>query len=615
MLLRNIRLGVVLACFSFCGLSFGASKLITLAEDPAWLSLLHYEPRWFGKKLRSVITEDGFFLADDGNVSALNELHATVQAFIDDGPEGQMRCRFPARFSWLKIRVEKLSSIKTVSCSEFEEWLGNIDIDSVSMVFAAGHMKSPASYFGHNFLKFNSSTEGNFLLDHTVNYGAEVPPEHGAVPYLYNGIFGGYEATYETQQFFRHMALYGEEDLRDLWEYVLDLDGAEIDLLLRHTWELQNQKLSYYFFRENCAYHIARLLGLVSTESLVPKYMPWTMPYNVMSRLVEVERNDKPFIKDIIYHPSRRSRFQRGFASLSPLQKKQVVGVVNSDFPESSLQFELEADGVVEVIDTLFDYYELMLRLDDSNQLAKDAKQKLLLKRLSYPPSADSRNFTENLYAPHLAQKPGYANLSFSSNRAAGNEVEIGLRPAYFDFLSHDIGRSNNGNFTLLDTRLRVKEDQLRLYSLNLMDITNLVPATPGVGGDLSMSWRFRFGFDQTNNGCSDCIRPMLDWQIGRAWQSHKMTFFAMTGMRLQKEFERDNTLVLQTTLGATGHLGSRARVYATIGRHEDMGSAGLDRNPVSVQLRLGERRGWDVRLQYTRDITEEFKLTLGGYW
>lgn len=615
MLLRYIRLGVVLACFSFCGLSFGASKLITLAEDPAWLSLLHYEPRSFGKKLRSVITEDGFFLADDGNVSALNELHATVQAFIDDGPEGQMRCRFPARFSWLKIRVEKLSSIKTVSCSEFEEWLGDIDIDSVSMVFAAGHMKSPASYFGHNFLKFNSSIEGNFLLDHTVNYGAEVPPEHGAVPYLYNGIFGGYEATYETQQFFRHMALYGEEDLRDLWEYVLDFDGAEIDLLLRHTWELQNQKLSYYFFRENCAYHIARLLGLVSTESLVPKYMPWTMPYNVMSRLVEVERNDKPFIKDIIYHPSRRSRFQRGFASLSPLQKKQVVGVIKSDFPESSLQFELEADGVVEVIDTLFDYYELMLRLDDSNQLAKDAKQKLLLKRLSYPPSADSRNFTENLYAPHLAQKPGYANLSFSSNRAAGNEVEIGLRPAYFDFLSHDIGRSNNGNFTLLDTRLRVKEDQLRLYSLNLMDITNLVPATPGVGGDLSMSWRFRFGFDQTNNGCRDCIRPMLDWQIGGAWQSHKMTFFAMTGMRLQREFERDRPFVLQTTLGATGHLGSSARVYATIGRHEDVGSAGLDRNPISIQLRLGERRGWDVRLQYTRDITEEFKLTLGGYW
>lgn len=292
--------------------------------------------------------------------------------------------------------MSELKEIELVKCNDFEEWSGDAEVESVSIVFAAGHLKNPASYFGHNFLKFNSTASGNILLDQSINYGAEIPPGDGPLPYLYNGIFGGYQAAYETQQFARQLASYGEENLRDLWEYELDLTDEEVDFILLHAWELGNQKLSYYFFCENCAYHIARLLDLVTEELFVPRYMPWIMLYNVMSRLAEVNRSGEPLVKNINYHPSRRSRFLRGFNSLRAKQKEQVRDVIDSDFPDVPLQLDGQPrDHNSEVIDTLLDYYELVARVNSDDVVAKEAKRQLLLKRLSSPPSPDSRQITE----------------------------------------------------------------------------------------------------------------------------------------------------------------------------------------------------------------------------
>lgn len=611
----------------------GAANISQLAKDPVWLTLLHFEEKGSGGQASSIVSE-AFFVSERGPVSAEAELQATIDAFLNDVEPGNtdassaMQCRFPARLQWLRSKVLSLKNLEPVVCDDFEEWLGETEVESVSIVFAAGHMKSPASYFGHNFLKFNSGANGNFLLDQSVNYGADVPPEHGPLPYLYNGISGGYLATYETQQFVRHMASYGEEDLRDLWEYKLDLTGEEVKLLLLHAWELKNQQLSYYFFRENCAYHIARLLGLATAELFVPRYMPWTMPYNVMSRLAEVNRNGEPLVEDIIYHPSRRSRFRRGFFSMSSQQKEQVRSVIDSEFPDIPLPLDDEnriaagdynlnnGDSHIQIVDTLLDYYEMLIRVNEDDVAAKEAKRQLLLKRLSYPPSPDNREMTETLSPPHLASKPGYVGLGYFSNTGTGEALELGVRPAYFDYLSDNIGRSNIGNFALLDTRLRFTDERIRLHSLSIMDIANLVPSSTGITGDRATSWRFRAGLDQTNNACESCLRPMLDWQIGRTWGiKDNLSFFALTGLRLQSKFKRDTPLVLKTTLGVTGRLNNNVKMLATVSRHEDTGSDGLDRNPVNVQFRFHEHSSWDVRLHYLRDVAEEVGIAFGIYW
>jgi len=614
---------IVLALLSVSGVASASDQqaLKDLSTHRVWHALLHYESSWLSSRPKSAINSPTFFLSPQGATDPLAELKATIAAFDDPVTDEDLsaQCRFPARFLWLRQQLESVNTIEPLECANYVEWANPEGTRSISMIFATGHMKSPASYFGHNFLKFNSTrvTADGDLLDQTINFGADVPKNESTLKYFYKGIFGGYSAIFERQQFFRHMSKYGEEDLRDVWEYELDLSNEELDIILAHTWELQSAELTYYFFRENCAYQIAKLLALVSPAELVPKYMPWTMPYNVFDKLMEMEIRGKPVVGDIHYHPSRRSRFHQRYFALSKSERATFTKYVakqnsidETDFTNLSLTSKLS------VIDALLDYYEFRLRLDSDDVAAESQKKSLLLHRFSLPVSDSNKPDFDVPFAPHLAQKPGYLSFARLLNSATGSASEINIRPAYFDFLSLDIGRSSAGNFTVLDTTFLLDDDSVHLRKLDLLNITNLSPSTTGVGGDSGKSWHFRLGFDRPNNACNRCRELMLDAMVGKARQIRQsLTAFALAGARLQNPSENDNALALRFSVGVAGQLTHFVRLHTSIERHEDTGSRGIDRNRLSLQLRLGASSTWDVRVGYVKEVAEEFSLSAGYYW
>ncbi len=607
-----------------------ATNYAQLASNPVWLTLLHYESTRFPAGYKSAVTSADFFLADDGATSPLSELRATVQALsnpltaLDNSnnsaaANAHAQCRFPARHKWLATQIKPLSVIPQINCTDYLAWAELDAVKSLSMVFAAGHMKSPASYFGHNFLKFNrkSDSASNHLLDQTINFGAEVPDNESGITYFYHGVFGGYSALFERQQFFRHMNKYGEEDLRDVWEYELQLTPEQVELIVAHTWELQNRKFTYYFFRENCAYQIALLLKLTTPDRLVPKHMPWTMPYNVFDKLMLAGKDSGGLVREIKYHPSRRSRFHQRYFSLSSTQRGIAVELINGELSPDAPRFrQLDADLQLQVIDTLIDYYEFRQRIDTSDEKAKAEKNALLLKRFDYPPAAASSIEARIPYAPHESQKPGYLNIARVHSSKLGFSTRLKIRPAYFDFLSLDIGRSSAGSFTVLDTTVQVSNETAYLQKLDVFNITNLSASVTGLPGDSSLSWHFRFAFDQTNNACSKCRKPMLDLTVGRALKlGDRLTAFALAGGRVQKSYQRDNTFAVQLRAGLTGQLTDLLRLNASIERHEDTGANGLDRNRTRLELRLGQHKSWDIRASYIRDIAEQISLSAGYYW
>ncbi len=593
--------------------------LDTLASNSEWHALLHFEPPYAYGDPRSAINTSAFFLAPDGAINPVSELVATLDAFhapVDNGDD-HARCRFPARFLWLARHISSLKNLQIIDCESYQQWLGEKPVSSISMVFAAGHMKSPASYFGHNFLKFNTdaSHDGSRLLDETINYGADVPDNEGGLTYFYQGIFGGYSAVYERQAFFRHMAKYGEEDLRDVWEYELNFNSREIALLVAHTWELQQVELTYYFFRENCAYQIARLLALVTPARLVPQYMPWTMPYNVFAALMEVEIRGEPLVRDIYYHPSRRSRFHQRYFELTVDERKIFTRQVSDDLNVDQLKL-LPAASQLKLIDAMIDYFEFRLRLDSEDKLAGKAKDAVLLYRFSLPPETTVKKTFEKPFAPHLAQRPGYVGVSAVHNQSFGSGVELRFRPAYFDFLSLDIGRSASGEFTVLDTAVVFNDQDYAVRRFDLLNVTNLAPSVTGISGDSGASWRFRAGVSSTNNGCMNCQRAMLEWQRGKAIKlSPRLTGFLLAGGKVQKPAGRDNPVALKLRAGVAGAVVPGLRIHAMVERHEDTGRNGLDRNRVLFDFRFAERSHWDVRFSYKRDVAEEFSLTAGYYW
>ena len=134
-------------------------------------------------------------------------------------------------------------------CPAYRAYAVNGEIESVSLVYATGYLSNPASFYGHILLKFNTrgGVLANELLDQSVNYGAAVPRGENPVVYILKGLFGGYDATFSNQQFFRFNHAYAENELRDLWEYVLRLHPDEIDQLVAHSWELLGRNFDYYF--------------------------------------------------------------------------------------------------------------------------------------------------------------------------------------------------------------------------------------------------------------------------------------------------------------------------------------------------------------------------------
>src|SRR5690554_5231955 len=75
-------------------------KLAALSESKQWAHLLHYRVHSFSRRYISQNDSANFFLADNGKTSLLDELQASLQAFMRTGlaDNQSAQCQFPARY-------------------------------------------------------------------------------------------------------------------------------------------------------------------------------------------------------------------------------------------------------------------------------------------------------------------------------------------------------------------------------------------------------------------------------------------------------------------------------------------------------------------------------------
>lgn len=321
---------LILSCFALVPFTaFGASDVrslideadkLNLARHPTWLKLLHYENTLLGQS--SAIVSDSFFLATDGKTNPQAELVSTLESFILPDRSEHAICQFPARFLWLSTQLNFADGVvPSPNCVLFKEWSQDNEITSISVLFATGYLGNPASYFGHTLLKLNSTDKKKSeLLDLTTNYGAIVPDNEDPISYIFKGIFGAYKGGFSQIEFYFHEQNYGELELRDIWEYELNLPKGDVNFIVAHLWELLGKKYTYYFFKENCAFRVAEVLELADGLDLLPE-IPWTFPQTTVSKLAENKVNGEQVIAQIIYHPSRQTGLYQKYDSLNIQQK------------------------------------------------------------------------------------------------------------------------------------------------------------------------------------------------------------------------------------------------------------------------------------------------------
>ena len=265
-----------------------------LSQSAQWRAFLHYKPT-LGNGWRSQVDSPQFFMSSKGKVDPQAELNATLAALFSVNAKPPLRltafCRFVARRYWL---VEQLGSqadlLPDGDCPEFDRYVDYLQADSLTLIFPSAHPNSPSSALGHTLLRIDKKEQRaeSRLLNMSINFAAEVPEEVSGAAYAIKGLSGGFQGKFRMLPYHMKLREYGQIENRDTWEYPLRLSKAQVDLVLRHAYEMLISHFDYFFFSENCSYHLLSLLEVANPEhSLTDNFGLWTIPVDTIRLLEE----------------------------------------------------------------------------------------------------------------------------------------------------------------------------------------------------------------------------------------------------------------------------------------------------------------------------------------
>ena len=537
--------------------------------------------------------------------------------------DSHAKCRFPARLIWLREHFpEYREALSDIDCPALAAWVNIQEVESVSLVFANGYLGNPASYYGHIFLKFNNrrGKTSSHLIDQTVNYGAIDTSRDDPLSYIVKGVAGGYDGGFSPADFFFHDANYGENELRDLWEYRLALTPEEIRYITAHAWEVMHQRYVYYFFHDNCAFRVAELLEIVADVKANPLHRPWLVPQAVLQQVSRSIHRGRPLVAKRIFHPSRQSRLHARFAGLNAEQRSLVSGIV-----QQQLHFdgpEMQRLPLVEkfaVIDTVLDYHRFSKgrREQDGEENLSPAYVAALAARFALPPG-EAASAAQEPVPPDLANSPSWVQVGVSHRPNMGTNGSLRIRPAYYDALDVSGAQAKNGGLSMGELFLQADEHRLRVVRFDMLAIESMNPAVSGLPGDRGVGWRLKAGLDQDRLACTDCLlaRAQGDYTLGRYIDAaHQVVGVLNLGGALQARGERDGIGFARFGVSLI------ARPSPELGlRFSHEFRRGFEANASSYTVSAGEARlalskDYDLRVLWERDQTSRISVGLGRYW
>lgn len=506
-----------------------SDALKKISESEEWHRLVNYQHGIFG--YTSEADDKGFFLSPKGRTNPLEELKSLIfelssrKAVTND----HARCKFPAR-SLFVSKALNIPLAKEDVCTEFQKFKNSFDAESISLVFSAYYINNPSSTFGHTFLRVNkkrnpNSLQDTELLDLGVNYAAN-PWTDNPLIYSIGGLSGWFDGVFSTLPYYYKVRDYNDFESRDLWSYKLDLTPEELNQLIRHLWELGQTKFDYFFFTENCSYHIFTAIETAAPRLNLSKKLPyWVIP----SDTVQVISNEKELIKEVSYRPSIRNTFVTRFESLTHREQSeflkmrdQRMTVVDADFPEESK---------VKIIDTLIDWIEYKHPKAFRDQKSKEFtwKNELLMERVKAPPLANDIVVKEPESKPHdshgsqrIGFEPGYSETFDFYQR-------FHLRFALHDLIDPDYGYPENTQIEFFNIQLQTYEDfkKWELYDWTVISVKSLAPFERF---EKKPSWELLFGVKSyQDDQCQFCQAGYFHSGLGMSLDiAKKLTFYTL---------------------------------------------------------------------------------------
>jgi len=405
-----------------------------LSEERYWQQLLHF------KNGQSEIDSSNFFLASNGKIDAKAELEATLSALHNNE---DITCRFPARIKWLYETIPELSNkIDYKKCQSLEELLETYQASNAVLVFPTAHINSPASMFGHSFLRIDDKS-GLSLTANAINYAAETTETNGFL-FAYQGLFGGYNGKYSALPYYKKIKEYSDLERRDIWEYDLNLNQHELTRLLTHLYELKDTYADYFFLTENCSYNLLWLLEIARADTdLVSLFHFKAIPIDTIKAI-----NQAGFIEGTSFRPSKTKQIKNLVK-----QEENATGDLKKAY-KAELDIErLKLNRTKNKIDKNAYIKELLAKLSVRSKLPMLPEAKIAV------PSD-----------PLLSHKTAKITAGYNTKE----DLEFGVKFSFHDIYDLEKGFISGAYINFFNLQLyKSKGDKIKLKDLDLLSINS----------------------------------------------------------------------------------------------------------------------------------------------
>ena len=466
-----------------------------LYKDPYWLLLLHYKRGLTG--LRSLVDDPDFFLSPEGKRDPRREMEADIRAFFSEPSKDKMHpaIKFIARFSWLKEKLDIDHSLMAMDpMAKFEDYYRKIAPSRIIIVFPAGYMGSPASMYGHTLVILEPEN-GSRILSIAVNYAA-VTGENFGPAFVFKGVFGMYDGSYSFLPYHKKINEYNNGEMRDMWEYRLNLNDSEMRRMVMHMIEMEKMKSEYYFFDENCSYNLLFLIEVARPSTrITDRFSIPVEPVDTIRAVLDcglVEKRD--------YRPSLYSRMKYRKDVLRFECRKEAIAMAAGE--DAGFSFRDREEEAM-TCDLAIEYLQFLLV---KNEISKEEYSRrfmaLLKKRNALDYEGDTLKETGEPDPPESSHRSRKVSLSAGT---CDNDryLELRYHPSSQELIDVDRGLTPNSELVFLNTAIRYYPEMNRLY-LQRFDAVSILSLPDSDSFYMHSCWKFRTGAEQA-------VMPDLD--------------------------------------------------------------------------------------------------------
>lgn len=532
------------------------SKQLRLADRPEWKKLLHYVPNKISPGVHGLVDSPRFYNAPDGKDNPQAELEATLASFYSSIEESNDRqnpqCQFVARYAWLNEQLAfDLRRLPRQKCMRFQQWYASLNPAGLTLIFASAYLNSPSSMYGHTLLRVDAKDQDEHtrLLAYAINFAANANETNG-VAFAVNGLFGGYPGAFSILPYYAKVREYSDFENRDIWEYELNLVPAEIERVLMHAWELGSVYFQYFFFDENCSYHLLGLLQVARPElELTSQFRWWAIPSDTVRALTGYSG----LVKKTVYRPANATVLSHKLSLMNEQERSLArdlsVRRLNVTDPALDALPDIREAVVIEASQDYVSYLRATEKIDVTEPAALSRELFIARSRL------DIAAQTPAVAPPiHPDQGHGSSRVSLGGGRREGQDFqELRMRATHHEIMDTDGGYARGAQIEFFSIGLRHYDyGATKVEEFMPVKILSLAPRDDFFQ---PMSWKIEGGWQRAR--IADGSEPpvfVLNGGTGGAWSNEDDTalWYALLegGLRIKGDMVNGHALGAGPSVG-----------------------------------------------------------------